>query len=254
MRHLLWLLAALVVSPTWAFGFNGHKAFCQAAYELTSPKTQQALDKVVASQGKYGSFAESCTWADDIKGDHHWDWSKPLHYVNIPRGASKLTDANCPATGCVLSGIRHYQALLTQNPNDWQALFFLSHFIGDLHQPLHVSYADDLGGNRALGQFFGEEKNLHGIWDYGMLGHMGGDDWKGFGHKLAGLANAKDAGGTPLAWGNQSMAITQQVYRYYQGHKTMGQEYVDHFGPVLEQRMEAGAERLAKVLDSIYDK
>ncbi|ROQ30056.1 S1/P1 nuclease [Gallaecimonas pentaromativorans] len=254
MRHFFWLLSLLLSTQALAFGFNGHKAFCQAAYDLTTPKTQHALDKVVASQGQYGSFAESCTWADDIKKDHQWDWSKPLHYINVKRGATEVDAGDCAPHGCVLSGIRHYQAVLSQDPSDWQALFFLSHFVGDLHQPLHVSYEDDWGGNKAMGDFFGEQKNLHGIWDYGMLSHMGGDDWKHFGDKLASLASAKDAGGQPLAWANGSYKVTEDIYRYYAKHKTMGQEYVDHFGPVLEARMEKGAERLARMLNAIYDK
>ncbi|WKE64318.1 S1/P1 nuclease [Gallaecimonas kandeliae] len=252
MRHFFWLLALAMTAPSWGFGYNGHKAFCQAAYDQVEPQTRAALDQLVKAQGQYGSYAESCTWADDIKGDKRWDWSKPLHYVNIPRSAKVLTQADCHNNSCVLFGIRHYEDVLTEDHNDWQALFFLSHFIGDIHQPLHVSYADDWGGNKAMGKFFGEDKNLHGIWDYGMLSHMGGDDWLNFGHKLAAMAQGMTATGQPLDWGNESMQETKAIYRYYQGQKVMGQDYVDHFGPVLEQRMALGSKRLAKVLDGIF--
>lgn len=252
MRHLFWLLSLLVTSQAFAWGFNGHKAICEAAYDLSSTHTQQRLDAIVKKQGGYHSFAESCTWADDIKKDHQWDWSKHLHYVNLPRSAKVLKASDCGPKGCVLSAIKHYRAVLTQNPNDWQALFFLSHFVGDIHQPLHVSYADDWGGNKTKGMFFGKEMNLHGIWDYGMLDHMGGDDWLHFGDQLAKLASPSMQGGTPLQWGNESYQITRQVYRYYGQHHDMGQEYVDHFGPIAKVRMEKAAERLAAILDKIY--
>ncbi|WP_115718120.1 S1/P1 nuclease [Gallaecimonas mangrovi] len=253
MRHLAWLFSLLLSTQALAFGFNGHKALCQAAYDLTSAKTQKALDNVVAKQGHYGSFAESCTWADDIKKDHQWDWSKPLHYINVPRGVSKVTADDCAKHGCALSAIRHYQALLKEQPQDWQALFFLSHFVGDLHQPLHVSYEDDLGGNRAMVTFFGEQKNLHGIWDYGLLDHLGASNWKAFGDMLASKAKPQFAKGTPLIWANESYAITKQIYVDYQHHKVLAQQYVDRFGPKLELQMEKGAERLAKMLDNVYN-
>lgn len=245
------LLLLVLSSQVHAWGFTGHKAFCEAAYDLTSPATQKALDAVAAKQGDYHSFAEACTWADDIKKDHQWDWSKHLHYINVTRNEKDLHDADC-SKGCVLSAIAEQQAKLQKNPQDWQALFFLAHFVGDLHQPLHVSYADDWGGNKTEVTFFGQPANLHGIFDYGIIEHMVGDDWKGFGDRLAKLANKADASGTPEQWGDESLTLTRDIYAGYQPHEILGQAYVEKYGPVIELRIEKGAVRLAQMLDNIY--
>jgi hypothetical protein len=50
-----------------------------------------------------------------------------------------------------------------------EALRFLVHFVGDVHQPLHVGFLSNLGGNTLRGSFFGAVDNLHHIWDFGIL-------------------------------------------------------------------------------------
>ncbi|MCH1925774.1 S1/P1 nuclease [Shewanella sp. C32] len=254
MYRLLGLCLLLCASQVHAWGFTGHKAFCEAAYDLTSPKTQQTLDALAAKQGEYHSFAEACTWADDIKKDHQWDWSKHLHYVNIAHDDQQLTTSDCPQKGCVLSAIDEMQAKLKKDPQDWQALFFLAHFVGDLHQPMHVSYADDWGGNKTQVSFFGEPANLHGVWDYGIIEHLVGEDWHGWGDTLAATAKAKqfDASGTPAQWGDESLQLTRKIYSEYQPNQQLGQPYVDANAPIIEQRIERGAVRLAQMLDAIY--
>lgn len=252
MYRLFGLLLLAFTSQVHAWGFTGHKAFCEAAFDLTQPSTQKALSAITAKQGEYHSFAEACTWADDIKKDHKWDWSKHLHYVNIAHDDHHLSASDCPKKGCVLSGIDEMQAKLKKDPQDWQALFFLAHFVGDLHQPMHVSYADDWGGNKTKVSFFGKPANLHGIWDYGIIEHLIGNDWKGWGDQLASKASAADASGTPAQWGNESLQLTQQIYQGYHENAQLGQAYVDANAPLIEQRIEKGAERLAKMLDAIY--
>ena len=49
------------------------------------------------------------------------------------------------------------------------ALKILIHLIGDLHQPMHVSHAEDKGGNDIAIKFEGFADNLHGLWDYGLI-------------------------------------------------------------------------------------
>ncbi len=49
------------------------------------------------------------------------------------------------------------------------ALNYIVHLIGDLHQPLHVGFLDDLGGTKTKITFQGEEQTLHQLWDSGIL-------------------------------------------------------------------------------------
>src|SRR5690606_22393915 len=60
-----------------------------------------------------------------------------------------------------------------QKNNDLQTqkeyLYFIIHLIGDAHQPMHVSRAEDLGGNKIEVEFFGEKDNIHRVWDSRLI-------------------------------------------------------------------------------------
>jgi hypothetical protein len=52
-----------------------------------------------------------------------------------------------------------------------EARKFIAHFVGNVHQPLHVSHARDRGWNDIKVYFFGDNANLHSVWDSGMIRH-----------------------------------------------------------------------------------
>lgn len=134
------------------------------------------------------AFADSSTWADDersIRPD-----TAGWHFFDIPRGAPNGDIAQyCPpSSGCVTSAIAN-QLTVLRNPGASvparaDALRYIIHFIGDLHQPLHATTNDDRGGNCVPVAFFGytpEETNpvkedyrpnLHGIWDTDIIEHF----------------------------------------------------------------------------------
>lgn len=251
------MVVAGVSTTAVAYGKHGHGAFCQAAYELAEPQTQQHIDALVAKHSSYTDFGGFCSWADDIKSDKTWDWAKPHHYVNFSRSAAKVTNQDCPVQGgCVLSAIQHYYNVLKHDRDDWQALAFLAHFIGDLHQPMHVSFADDLGGNRARLTYFGQPTNLHRLWDTDMLLRRGGEDTSAKAKQLIdGLSVEAALSVTPeqtLKWANESAAITRRIYSNYREGQELGEDYTAQWEPVLEQRMQQGAERLAAILDGLF--
>lgn len=82
---------------------------------------------------------------------------------------------DCPNSACVVAAIQNYTNILSSRPPArWinpepSAVTFLVHYMGDIHQPLHVGYAHDRGGNNVNVKFFGKTKNLHSIWDSGLI-------------------------------------------------------------------------------------
>jgi hypothetical protein len=46
---------------------------------------------------------------------------------------------------------------------------YIVHFVGDAHQPLHVSNNHDHGGNDDPVIFMGLPTNLHAVWDSGII-------------------------------------------------------------------------------------
>ena len=54
-----------------------------------------------------------------------------------------------------------------------EAMWFIGHFVGDIHQPMHVGYPEDLGGNRHYLEFEnGKRTNMHKLWDGQIIEHM----------------------------------------------------------------------------------
>jgi len=110
--------------------------------------------------------------ADAYIGEAGSSWSKNLHFVNLPDNATEFTMKDGCSGPCVVSAIQNYTTLVANTrpsgafvrfpPNP---ISFLIHFYSDLHQPLHIGYASDLGGNKKQCSFMGLDMNLHSFWD-----------------------------------------------------------------------------------------
>ena len=113
---------------------------------------------------EFDTFADACTWPDYPRR------RASEHYVNLPRNADRLDEDPCPlANDCVVSAIETDLAVLSSSSATEQerleALKYLGHWGGDIHQPLHVSFQDDRGGN-AIGVSGGLcSWDLHAVWD-----------------------------------------------------------------------------------------
>ena len=44
-----------------------------------------------------------------------------------------------------------------------ESLMFLAHFVGDIHQPLHVGFEEDEGGNTIIVHWYRRKSNLHHV-------------------------------------------------------------------------------------------
>jgi S1/P1 Nuclease len=143
-------VAALLASVMFggsahAWGDNAHKIICAIAFELAEPHTQDEIQDLIALDPKYSSFSDSCVFPD------HPRIRAPEHFVNLARDSNGLTSDQCPGTDrCVLSAIQDDSKVLSSKTvsdvDRLIALKSLGHWVGDIHQPLHVSFADDRGG------------------------------------------------------------------------------------------------------------
>ena len=188
----------------WPWGCGGHQAVAMIAEKHMSAHALAMANQLLRSQPidptlprfctGAGSdlMADSATWADDLRRVR--PEASPWHYIDIPRDAPRSALAEfCPAaTGCVTSALAHQIALLRSDSTDPKlradALRFVIHFVGDLHQPLHCVSNNDEGGNCVPINFFGnapEEKNpqfesyspnLHAIWDYAIIVRIKGKE------------------------------------------------------------------------------
>jgi hypothetical protein len=103
------------------------------------------------------------------------------HFVNLDRTTQSIPAASCPVGGsCIFAGIeRDLGVLKDRTKSDEDRVFALmavGHWIGDIHQPLHISFADDKGGNAIKARTPGgcgtstyRPGNLHAVWDGCLL-------------------------------------------------------------------------------------
>ena len=136
-----------------AWGDQGHHLTCQFAYGSLTPRARPEIDRLLATQApRYRQFARACTYPDKVSDI---DGHRALLFVNLRREDVDLPDPVCPiatASAARLLGTieDNYAVLRTGQSSDSErakALMCLGHWIGDLHQPLHVSFKDDIGGN-----------------------------------------------------------------------------------------------------------
>jgi hypothetical protein len=216
---------------------------------------------------EYKTFAASCVFAD------HPRQRSEEHYINLPRNWKELGSAKCPlADACVLTAIlRDFRLLSSKtetNANRLVALKFLGHWVGDIHQPLHVSFLDDRGGNdiRVTGQCSG---NLHATWDTCLVLYAVGPDiseavtdlLQTITPQLIAQWNASE----PRDWANESFAISESAGAgYCEMHgsscdqsssqsMTIDMEYLDANSSVVREQFQKAGARLAHLLDLAFE-
>ena len=249
---LLVVLAA--PHPAAAWGWDGHRIICAIAWDLVSPATQDKIGNVMEAQGKE-AFVEGCLWPDDVR-----PWrpeTGPHHFINLPRGAAAIDlarDCALPKS-CVVAEIGA-QGMTMRRYHARDALRYLAHFVGDLHQPLHVSYADDAGGTLIKGKFMGQDTNLHLVWDFGML-DAAGRSWQETAADLERRITPAERyawqAGTPLDWATETYAITTSPavgYHAYDPAFDLGRIYLDANLPTVYRQLERAAVRLAELLEN----
>ena len=154
-----------------AWGTLGHETVAWIAQSYVSSATAAAIKDILGlTQSDY--MANVSTWADTYRYTSGGRWSAPLHFIDAndspPSSCSVEYSRDCGSSGCSISAIVNYTSILIDDDSSdavkHDAMRFIIHFVGDLHQPLHDE-ALDVGGNDINVTYDGEHTNLHHIWD-----------------------------------------------------------------------------------------
>lgn len=151
---------------TWAWDAVGHRIIGEIAYQNLTKKARKQCDKVLGIRG----IVYQATWADEVRSDKKYDYSYKWHYQNLKDNMTTADLENLLANP-TSEGEHLFYALnlltdkLKENKSDDESLKFFVHFVGDLHQPMHLGRLDDLGGNKVSMNWFGKTTNLHAVWD-----------------------------------------------------------------------------------------
>lgn len=249
------VLILLVGSNVLGWGREGHEIVVAIAERHL---TETARERVRQILGPDTSLAAVSTWADEIRPSR--PKTAPWHYVDIPLNASAIDLArDCPNGDCVIAAINHFNELLrdkTSMPEvKNEALKFIVHFVADLHQPLHCADDHDRGGNNVHVTFFGENANLHSVWDTLLIERIDSDP-RHYANRLdADLTDSTIRAfeqGTVEDWALESHAVAQMVvYGALPTRETfdLGADYFDVASVAADLQLQKAGIRLALILN-----
>lgn len=251
------LIAISMSNNVFAWSYDGHGVIGILAINQLHPDARLMLDKILGDLNET-TLIKACNWPDDVRKTAEWGWSEPLHYVNLPRGETRYSPArDCPEQQCAPGAIKDYAAVLgdpAANPEERrQAFAWLCHITGDLHQPLHVGFADDRGGNKVEVVFRDETMDLHEVWDGALIEHRVGD-WQAllsFLHTYHVDEQASDNWTADMVdqWTEEShQLVLQSVYPQY---KEISFQYEEESWELAQQRILKAASRLALIINTV---
>lgn len=250
---LILLLFPSLVLGNALWGKTGHRVTGEIAQNHLSGKAKRALNDLLDGQ----SLAFVSTFGDDIKADPSYAKYNPWHYVNYPLGIS-YRDSQKSGEGDIVTAIETCTAIVGDRTRPREERVFhlkmLVHLIGDLHQPMHTSRAEDKGGNDIQLQWFGRGTNLHSVWDSKMI--------ESFGMTFTELARQLDRAprrqikqiqaGNLYDWVDESHAICGDLYDSVRVGDKLGYAYSYAHNELLFEQLQKGGYRLAKVLNDLF--
>jgi hypothetical protein len=267
-------LLCLLAPELMAWGQTGHRSIAEIAERNMRPEAVRKAHALLDGH----DLAFASTWADEIRSDpknfnHTFGW----HYTTWLEEDAEFGAADeTKSTGLLLSQIDAQIAIL-KNPaaskdQKSQALKFLIHLVGDVHQPLHVGGAGDKGGNACRVTWHGRNSNLHTVWDSDMIdkSQLSYTELADFASQGRSMQETKIwRSGTPQSWAEESKKIRKGIYppevvmpktpvSYLtycgpdvapEAMPALGYEYSYRFLPVVYERIYQGGIRLAMLLD-----
>jgi len=305
MRHLIFLLLCAIgccwAAPAFSWGDSGHRTVCEIAWRNLTPTARAEVARLLAAHPvipvqapRNLEFGWACTYPDHpVTGGPQR--RSPEHFVNYARTLMAVTrGSDCGgAASCVITAIfADYGRLrnpAASDPDRAEALIYLGHWFGDIHQPLHSSFSDDQGGNEVNSRGLCT-RSLHSTWDTCILTHMAYADvfeptiaaaqamaatWSG---QVSDNDRAAWLSTEPWQWSAESYAVTIRANvgycamvgpacQYSPAHLTfvstqprtsvlVDQAYMDAAMPDIQRRITQAGVRLAHwlnfALDAVY--
>ncbi len=271
-------LLTATLAPRWVHAWHddGHRIVGEIAERRLSPQVRARVHALLADLPDYATLATAATWADQqAKLDPKFAFAYTSHYVNV-RGTTSPRDLYrvcVEQKGCVATGITYYADVLASTraseADKAEALRFLAHFVGDVHQPLHAGHVEDKGGNdvaelRFLEYTRDKPSNLHALWDGGIIALALGrseSTWQTWAAALEDRVSDEQAArwtrvDSAYDWVEESrLFAAANGYLHADGVRevrkgdTLGEDWYAHNRPIVEQRLQQAGIRLAALLE-----
>ncbi len=256
LRRIIFAAAAISVSfSALGWGQKGHDVTACIAERHLTPATKAAVDSIFEGR----SLVYWANWLDNASHTPEYAYTKTWHYRNVDADKTYFTQPKNP-DGDVVEGIRFSIRVLAdpaQTPaNKTLALKILTHLLGDLHQPMHLGHATDMGGNRVGVKYFGRDMNLHGVWDTNLVESAHRWSYTEWADQLDRLSPGQETlllSGNIDDWAQRKVEDAAAVYEATPEGSKISYNEVAKWAPMIEDSFLAGGLRLAHILNSIFD-
>ncbi|MBC8282711.1 MAG: S1/P1 nuclease [Nitrospinae bacterium] len=245
-------LLAINFGVAHGWGPQGHRVIGYVAEFNLVPQTK----KIIAEEFNIKNLADVANWADKVRKKSKHE--KPWHYTNIKENEwTYVVLRDCPDKNCVTEKIKEFSRALERKETPLakrkDALKYLVHFVGDIHEPLHLGNRKDRGGGKIRLDYLGRNVTLHYLWDGGLI------DWEKesllkyathLNDKLVGSEKSKWLDAHVDDWANESRSLALK-YAYPLGSDGLSKVYIMRGRKILDQRMVQAGLRLAELLNRI---
>ena len=250
---LVVILLTIRFDVAYGWGYQGHSVIAYVA-ELNLASESK---KIIVEEFNIKNLANVANWADKVRKRRKHD--RPWHYSNIKENESTyVVVRDCPDKNCVTEKIKEFSSVLKNNKilfhKRKEALKYLVHFVGDIHQPLHLGNSKDRGGNKIRLDYLGRKVNLHYLWDGGLINWQKESLSKYAEHlnnKLIKTEKLEWLDTNVNDWANESRLLALE-YAYSFDSEGLSKAYIVRGREILDQRMVQAGVRLADLLNQIF--
>jgi hypothetical protein len=268
-------LAFLSASPVFGWGDKGHITVASIADLRLTPAVRKGIENILGSQKL--TDPRTATWADRIRPLSSFKKIFPnndqWHFIDTPYKEDAIDlDRDGKEANNVVTKVGEFQKMIADAGQDKlkrrDALLFVIHFVGDMHQPLHCIDRNDRGGNQIEIKINGHhqrESNLHGFWDTTLVTlNMEELEIPDFAARLNDEISSDQRNewekGAPLDWANESHQLAKTTGYMLRGKELpvgevvdLDDDYVKAGKTVVREQLKKAGVRLAKVLNSTFD-
>lgn len=237
-------------TKTYAWGKTGHALVAEIAFHFLDDSTKAIVKSYLGNL----SLSEAANWMDDEKSNSYYNYMRSWHYVNVEKGETYKPSLERDIITVLHSAIMELKNYKNVKRKDVKRdLLLIFHLVGDLHQPLHVGYGSDRGGNSVEINSPVVSGNLHSVWDSQII------DAKGinFDSCMALYPTLDEATVkqiqkiSVLTWMNQSRTLLDTAYSFQNNY--LSPEYVNNNVRVIERQILLGGLRLAAILKEAFN-
>ena len=245
----LGMMSALTAYP---WGQKGHDTVAYIAECHLSPEAKAAAEELLDGR----SIVYYANWLDNASHTPEYSFSKTWHYKNIDEDETFET-AKINEKGDIVTALEKQIAVLRDTTLSKEerslALKMTVHLLGDIHQPMHLGHASDLGGNRWEVRYFKNPTNLHSVWDSKIVESAHKWSYSEWQQQIDRADTAQTAEilslSTPQEWAKETYMISKEVYEKTPQDFNIEYNYIAEWTPLIEQQFLKGGLRLAEVLN-----